>query len=106
MITVDAYPEKKYEACAREKILELFRDTNARIFLFGSRARGDARRGSDADIGIEGVRDEAFRRLKIRFDEFWEESRIPFHVELVHFDRVDPDFRKQALKDVVVWKVG
>lgn len=103
---VDVDPEKKYEERVREKLLELFRDTNARIFLFGSRARGDARRGSDADIGIEGLRDETFRRLKIRFDEFWEQSRIPFHVELVHFDRVDPDFRKQALKDVVLWKVG
>jgi len=96
--------EKKYEELVRQKLIDMLRDTKAKIFLFGSRARGDSKRGSDADIGIEAIHYDAFRKLKIEFNEFWEESLIPFHVELIYFDQVSSDFKKQALKDIVVWK--
>lgn len=98
--------EEKFEEILKMKLLEIFGHTQAKIFLFGSRARGQARRGSDADIGIEFLDDATFRKLKSKFDTFWEESIIPFRVELIHFDRVDMDFKEQALKDRVIWKEG
>lgn len=98
--------EQKYETLLKEKILEVFGHTRAKIFLFGSRATGQARRGSDADIGIESMDAETFRKLKIQFDAFWEDSNIPFRVELVHFDTAGEEFKKQALKDRVIWKEG
>jgi predicted nucleotidyltransferase len=98
--------EIKYEEILKHKILEIFGHTQAKIFLFGSRANGRARRGSDADIGIESIDDVTFRKLKMEFDTFCEESIIPFRVELIHFDRVDMDFKEQALKEIVIWKEG
>lgn len=101
-----AETEEKYEEILRHKILEIFGHTQAKIFLFGSRVKGEARRSSDADVGIESVDEVTFRKLKMEFDAFWEESIIPFRVELIHFDRVDTDFKEKALKDTVVWKEG
>jgi predicted nucleotidyltransferase len=45
--------ENKYESIIREKLLELFNKTDAVIFLFGSRAKGNFKTGSDFDIGVE-----------------------------------------------------
>ena len=98
--------EKKYEEIVKNKVLELFEDTNATVFLFGSRARGDYKRGSDYDIGIESIDYDTFRRLKIKFDEFWDESIVPYKVDFVYFDTTKPGFKKEAKKDVVIWKVG
>jgi len=98
--------EAKYEELVKSKVLELFKDTAATVFLFGSRARGDYKRGSDYDIGIESLDYETFRRLKIKFDAFWDESIVPYKVDFVHFDTTKPRFKTEAKKDVVIWKVG
>lgn len=97
--------EKKFEAIVKSKVLELFEDTKATVFLFGSRARGDYKRGSDLDVGIESIDYDTFRRLKIKFDEFWDESIVPYKVDFVFFD-TRPEFKKEAKKDVVIWKAG
>lgn len=96
--------EKKYEDLLKAKLLSLFGATKAKIVFFGSRATGEGRRSSDADIGISGIDQATFRRLRMEFETFWEESIIPFRVDLVHFDHVSEDFKNQALKGGVVWK--
>ena len=96
--------EKKYEELVKNKVLELYKDTKARIFLFGSRARGDYRRGSDFDIGIESVDHDTFRLLRTRFEDYWEDSIVPYKVEFVFFETVNPDFKKEAKRDIVIWK--
>ncbi|MCK4543226.1 MAG: nucleotidyltransferase domain-containing protein [Spirochaetales bacterium] len=106
MTDVEIAFEKKYETLVREKILALFTETAARIFLFGSRVRGDYKRGSDFDIGFENIEEKLFRRLRIRFLDYWEESIIPYKVDMVLFDSADPDFIKEAKKDLMVWKDG
>jgi predicted nucleotidyltransferase len=96
--------EKKYEKIVKQKVLELFGKTSARIFLFGSRARGDNRRGSDFDIGIEAVDSETFRKLVLDFDQFWEESIVPGKVDFVYLDDATAEFRKEVKKDGILWK--
>ena len=96
--------EQKYERMVKKKILDLFRNTNAIIFLFGSRSKGDYKKGSDYDIGVEAVNYETFRKLKIQFDIFWEESIIPYKVDIVYFDHVSSSFKKEAKKNIVLWK--
>ena len=95
---------KKYELIIKNKLLELFEGTGAVIFLFGSRAKGDFRKNSDFDIGIESVKFDTFRRLKVKFDNFWEESIVPHKVDLVYFDHADSDFKKIAKRDIIIWK--
>lgn len=94
----------KYEAIVREKVLELFKDTSARIFLFGSRARGDQKGNSDFDVGVESVDYETFKSRKLKFDEFWEESIVPHKVDLVYFDDLKPEFKQAAKQDIILWK--
>jgi predicted nucleotidyltransferase len=122
--------EKKYEEIVKSKVLELFKNTDAGIFLFGSRARGDYKRDSDYDIGIESIDYglaqkllgilsakcpvftgllridyaklflydpyDTFRRFKIKSDEFWDESIVPYKVDFVYFDTTKPGFKKEA----------
>ncbi len=90
----------------KDKIMALSEGLDGKIFLFGSRVSGNIRRGSDIDIGIENMDEEFFRKLKIYFDLFSEESLVPYHVDLVNFNEVGSDFRENALKEVTIWKKG
>ena len=96
--------EKKYETLVREKILSLFDKTDVKIYLFGSRSRGDYKRGSDFDIGFENIEEKIFRKLKIKFLDYLEESIVPYKVDMVLFDSAVPDFVKEAKKDLIIWK--
>ena len=100
-MTKEKKDKKKYEEIVKSKVLELFKDTGAGIFLFGSRARGDFKGGSDFDIGIESIDYETFSRLKIKFGEYWEDCIVPYKVDFVYFDRAQPEFKKEAKKDVL-----
>jgi nucleotidyltransferase substrate binding protein (TIGR01987 family) len=93
--------EKKYEKIVKQKVLELFGKTGARIFLFGSRARGDNRRGSDFDIGIEAVDSETFRKLVLDFDQFWEESIVPGKVDFGKSLSIDFEGLSEEIVDSV-----
>ncbi len=98
--------ELKYLNIVKKKILELTEGSSARVFLFGSRARGDYKRGSDIDIGFDNIGIEDFRKIELAFELFWEESIVPNKVDLVYFPEVKNDFKKEAMKDVVIWKAG
>jgi predicted nucleotidyltransferase len=50
------------------------------VYLFGSRARGDARWNSDFDLWIDADIDPS---VLVTIDELLEESFVPFHVDLV-----------------------
>ena len=96
--------ERKYEEIIKQKLLFLFKNTTAKIFLYGSRARGDYRHGADFDIAVESIDYQEFQRLKIQFETFWEESIVPYTVDLVFFENVNSEFKKEAKKNIVLWK--
>ena len=97
---------EKYLNIVKEKLLELSKGTSAEIFLFGSRAAGTAKQGSDIDVGFDNLSSEEFRKISIKFNIFWEDSIVPNKVDLVYFPEVSKGFRKQALKDKITWKEG
>ncbi len=98
--------EEKYEEIVKHKLLDLFKGTGAGILLFGSRARGKYRHGADFDIGIESVDPEIFQRLRVQFGNFLEESIVPYKVDLILLDNVKSDFRKEVMKDAIIWKAA
>ena len=76
---------------------------DAKIILYGSRARGDAREGSDIDIALDmGHEIDTLIMSNIIGD--LEESRIPIFFDIVDFRRVSESMQKEIVKDGVVWK--
>jgi len=70
------------------------------IYLFGSRARGDASTYSDIDIAIESSRTLSEKLSQVRFDI--EESLIPYKVDLVELPKA-PYLREIIQKEGVLW---
>jgi len=84
-------------------VLRYLRGEPVKVILFGSRARGDNARASDVDIGIiPRGRIDAAKLALLR--EKIEESNIPYKVEVVDFSHTSASFKKEALKEALVWK--
>ena len=98
--------EPDYLAIVREMVRQVTADIDCTVVLFGSRARGTARRGSDIDIGFIGISEAQFVKLRDRILGELEESVVPHRVDLVNMETVANSFKKMALRDVVVWKQG
>lgn len=63
------------------------------VWLFGSRAKGGARPSSDADLAILGEVFLGFERLGALREAF-EESDLPFKVDLVDWATTSEEFRQ------------
>ncbi len=74
----------------------------AEVYLFGSFARGTARRGSDIDLAVLPRADAAQGALS-RLREALEESWVPYRVDVVDLREADPAFRERVLKEGVRW---
>jgi len=84
-------------------ILEKFLDPkDYEFFLFGSRADGQADSFSDYDIGISGKRGVPLKTLSLMREAF-EESNLPFKVDILDFSQVSQKFKNQALKKKVTF---
>ncbi len=66
-----------------------------RVFVFGSRVTGHARRYSDYDVGIHGSAPLP-AGVKTAIEEAFEDSDLPYTVDLVDFARVSDQFRSIA----------
>jgi predicted nucleotidyltransferase len=70
----------------------------ASVFIFGSRACGKVKEHSDLDIAIKGdtcLEKEVLRTLKTTF----EESELPFKVDIVDMNALSDSFKKIVEKD-------
>ena len=76
---------------------------NAKIFLFGSRARKDNIPQSDIDIAIDNNNKIEFSILS-KIKEDVEESSIPYFVDIIDFNNVSEDFKNQITKNKIIWK--
>lgn len=86
----------KEEKDIRDVVFKFIDSNEYKIFVFGSRATGKARKFSDYDIGVEGKKPIAWETMALAKEAF-EESDFPFKVDLVDFSFVSDKFRKTAL---------
>jgi hypothetical protein len=93
----------KYLLKLKELVLDFLKDEKVKVILFGSRARGDNVGFSDVDIGIIPYGDFDDIRLTLLREKV-ENLNIPYNVEIVNFSEVSPDFRNEALKEIIAWK--
>ena len=73
-----------------------------RVLVFGSRITGTAKPYSDLDLAIMGdnpITVRTLRRLRDAFDD----SGLPFQVDLVDWAATGEDFRKIIMHSAVEW---
>jgi predicted nucleotidyltransferase len=90
-------------AKARELTLAALSGIDADAYLFGSSATGGPRTFSDIDIAIlpkSPVPTDFFANLA----EAFEESDIPYEVDLVDLRDTTPEFYARVRREGIVWK--
>lgn len=87
----------------KDMVLNILIDEKVKVFVFGSRARGDNQHTSDVDIGLIPY-DKINRKKVVQLKEEIDDLNIPYKVEIVDFSQVSESFKKEAIKEVVVWK--
>lgn len=89
----------------KEEIISAILDTMPnidKIFLFGSRARGDNRSAhSDIDIGVMATKKLSLLHLA-RIEEALDQLQTLYTVEIIDFTQREDAFTKEALKDIVI----
>jgi predicted nucleotidyltransferase len=100
--TVEPFEPDKAEALAQiRRIVRRYLNPNKyKAFIYGSRAKGTNFRWSDVDIGILGEQQVPTMTYS-HMEEAFEESNIPYVVELVDFFKVNPEFKKRAMERVI-----
>ncbi len=74
-----------------------------KIYLFGSRADGTNRLGSDIDLAIDcDEKIDNFSLIKIRNDI--EDSTIPFLVDVLDIHGISIELKNKILRDGILWK--
>lgn len=75
---------------------------SARVYLFGSRATGNARRTSDVDVAVWPLAELPVGTLAL-IREALEESSISYTVDLVDLRDTDAAFRARVLSEGIAW---
>ena len=84
----------------KEFLVDFFKGKEVKLFLFGSRARGDNTIFSDIDIGI--LSDKDIRKDIVILREILEESNIPYKVDIVELSK-NRDLLDVVLKEGKRW---
>lgn len=69
------------------------------FYAFGSRVKGTQKRFSDLDLC---VKDTIPWNVKALMDEDFEESELPFSVDIIDWNMIDQAFRDRIQEDLIV----
>ena len=92
----------EYVLEVKEFTRKFWQNQPVRIYLFGSWARGEAKRSSDVDIAIESKDDMSF--LIGEFREALENSCIVYNVDVVDMNFAAESLCKKIREEGIVWK--
>ncbi len=74
-------------------------DGSARFFIFGSSATDE--KFNDIDLGI--INGKIDRNKMEKLKEEFEESSIPYKIDVINFNDADQKFRDKILKEKIIW---
>jgi len=100
MVNIDY--DKKYLNQLKEIILSQIDTQKVMVFLFGSRVSDHHPSRADVDIGLlshDKLPNHLFHKIRNAVDD----TIIPLEVDLIDFTRVTPSFKKEVLKDIIIW---
>lgn len=84
-----------------QQILQKHLPVDAKVWVFGSRARKTAKKFSDLDLAIDTGKPLSLELLAKLAEEF-EESALPYKVDIVDWATIDDLFRKKIEQERVV----
>ena len=87
---------------ARDIANRMLAGTGAKAILFGSRARGDARKWSDIDLAIDS-KNELPPEILSALREAFEDSNILLNVDVVDLRDASVEIRNAVLREGVPW---
>ena len=87
---------------ARRILLDELRGSEVAVYLYGSCARGDSSEFSDIDVAVESAAPLP-RGTLAKLRERLEESRIPYRVEVIDLNAVEPSLRRRVLEEGIRW---
>ena len=87
---------KGQEDLVRNILCEVFGIEPVEVYLFGSRVDGTATRASDLDILLRGSQPIALKTMALLREKF-EDSVLPFRVDLVDDRTLSPEFRTRIM---------
>ncbi len=75
-------------------VQKILRETipGAKVWVFGSRANGTTRRGSDLDLAIDAGAPLPFS-MAVHLADAFEEAPLAYTVDLVDLHNISPEFR-------------
>jgi|LauGreSuBDMM15SN_2_FD.fasta_scaffold24162_2 type I restriction enzyme S subunit len=68
------------------------------VWVYGSRIRGTSKKHSDLDLVVFGLDSKKFSELK----EAFEESNLPFRVDLLDWNKIPESFQNNINKKYIV----
>jgi predicted nucleotidyltransferase len=98
----DPETEARWLAQAHDIATRVLAPHDVELYLFGSRARGDARLASDIDLAIEPHGDLPASVL-VRLAAELEESTIPVRVELIDLRTAGEQLRAKVRREGIRW---
>lgn len=93
--------KEEYQTKMLRVLTALFPD--AKIYLFGSRARDTESEFSDVDIAVDAGQKMGLRSIGEARDVM-EALYIPYKVDVVDFHRIPEAMRKEILSEGIQWK--
>lgn len=100
MIGVTSFQDELREV--RRLVLAGLGERPASVYLFGSRATGRARVGSDIDVAVWPLAELPVGTLAL-IREALEASTVPYTVDLVDLSDTDAAFRERVLSEGIRW---
>ncbi|WP_228409570.1 nucleotidyltransferase family protein [Radiobacillus deserti] len=84
-------------------ILNVLKEENVKVYLFGSWARQEEKNSSDIDIAVESRSQISLSKWAELLEKV-EESTIPYHVDIVNMDDASMELKENVRKEGVEWK--
>lgn len=88
--------EQKYIDFIKQSVSSCLKDY--KLYIFGSRAKNKAKQYSDIDIAIES--NELTGEIKSKLEFIFENSTIPYEVDIVDLNRISSSFKELIKKDL------
>jgi type I restriction enzyme S subunit len=75
--------------------------SQAQIFVFGSRSRGDAKPYSDLDLAIDLAGETVSLSILAALADDFDESDLPYKVDIVDWNTIDKSFQSHIQKNLL-----